>query len=132
MRLLRIISLAAACIFTLSAITGIQRLHLSTESGLSMAKHTPASRTVVLIFGAVCVCWYLGLRRQARWGIWATNIVFLGIIGVCLWQGVDGAIKAETSGAKVWNVASQVALSILIFLAWRKLIRGVGHEGGGP
>jgi len=128
MRLLRIISLAAACIFMLSAITGIQRLHLSTETGLSVAKHTSASRIVVLILGAVCACWYLGLRLQARWGIWATNIVFLGIISVCLWQGVDGAIKAETLSAKFWNVASQVALSVLIVLAWRKLIRRVGHS----
>src|SRR5438045_2450795 len=113
MRLLRIISMTAGCIFLVSAITGIQRLHLSGQAGFSLAMHTMATRLIALVIGLVFVAWFFALRQHARWGIWGTNIVFIGILCACLWQGVERAIKRDTAAAKMWSIGSQTALALV-------------------
>ena len=112
-RALRIISLSAACIFLISAVTGIQRLHFSTETGFSVAMHTTATRLIALVVGLVFIAWFFGLRQHTRWGIWGTNFVFIGIICVCLWQGIGGAIKGDTASLKMWSIGSQTALTLV-------------------
>src|SRR5438477_9056048 len=122
-RALRIISLSAGCIFLISAVTGIQRLRLSTETGFSVAMHTTATRLIALVVGLVFIAWFFGLRQHTRWGIWGTHFVFIGIICVCLWQGIGGAIKGDTASLKMWSIGSQTALTLVVFLAWRKTAR---------
>src|SRR5437764_6341901 len=67
-RALRIISLSAGCIFLISAVTGIQRLHFSTETGFSVAMHTTATRLIALVVGLVFVAWFFGLRQDGPLG----------------------------------------------------------------
>lgn len=125
MRKLQIISLVGACIFLISAITGIQQINFSTGMGFLVAMHTPATRLITFVLGLVCVAWYLGLKQHTNWGIWGANLVFIGIISTCLLQGVDGAIKEDSAGAKIWSVGSQTGLAVVIFLAWRAAIRKI-------
>jgi hypothetical protein len=123
MKLLRIIIFTAACIFVISGVTGIQRLHLSTDTGISIARHSPMTRLISFMLALVCWLWYSGLRQRALWGIWITNSVFIGMIVFSLWMGIYDAVTEEPTSAKIWNLASQTGLAVLLFLVWRKVKR---------
>lgn len=125
MKILHVVILSATCIFLLSALTGIQRLHLSTESGLTMTMHTLEGRLIAFVIGLFCAVWYSGVSRHTRWGAWGTDGVFVLIICICILQGVLGAVKADTAGGQIWSLGSQIGFAVLIFAVWRSVKRRV-------
>ena len=123
MKLLRIVSLTTACVFFISAVTGLQRLHLSTETGVSFGMHTLLTRLITLAFGLLFFLWYFEIRKRFRDGMQLTTIVFAGMTTFCFWQGVGGAIAGGSAFAKIWSLTSQSGLTILLYLIWRNIVR---------
>jgi hypothetical protein len=122
MKFLRIFSLVSAIALLFSALTGIQRMHYSSDTGGSVQMHSLSSRLITLVLGLVFAAWYWGLRLQKNWGKWITNILFFTAIFTCLWQGTMYAIFEKELYFRVGAVVSSIIYAILIYFLWRKTI----------